>query len=398
MRGTALLALVLIASPGCGSAPSNPPESSPPPPSAPAAAAAEPSHDGPPPDEGAIIIKGGRSAPEATSGASRPEWRVFLAPDGTFSALFPRKPVEGRTTRQRPDGEAGALQAFRALDSGSELRGCTVNEGELPQPIKPDGVDAFLQAVAGETPGLLAGQIAESKRLEVDGYPALETRFEWPNGKGRERVVLVGAHFYEVTVYASSDDTDEKTGQHFLDSFKVLKRVATAVAPRAAAPAPRAAPGDWVELTAPDGSFRALFPTAPMERDAKGQAMADGTRLSIHRFTSLDRATHRVFFIGTFDASAAPAGAGPDAILDALVQSPASGRKGQAVDTRTVTVSETASGRLVRFELEDGKTVERDVVLRSGARGYEIVAITPKGANAKGDFEKFLGSFKILKP
>ena len=72
-----------------------------------------------------------------------------------------------------------------------------------------------------KTKGTLLGE----KRIEVEGYPALDTQESAGSERYDSRMIVVGKRFYIITAFArTKEDREEKTVQRVLNSFKILRK------------------------------------------------------------------------------------------------------------------------------------------------------------------------------
>jgi hypothetical protein len=150
-------------------------------------------------------------------------WQTYTSPDGSFSIQLPGKPTVEPTQVPVPGGRTTKIDFITASPTPRTAYSCVYFDQESIAGKSPDEVlvaarDGSLRKIQGTT--------LNEKRIEVEGYPALDTH---ASARGNElfdsRIIIAGKRVYMITAFASTkEDRQEKTEQRVMNSFKILRK------------------------------------------------------------------------------------------------------------------------------------------------------------------------------
>ncbi|HKB97519.1 MAG TPA: hypothetical protein VKD23_01905 [Terriglobales bacterium] len=150
-------------------------------------------------------------------------WRTYTAPDGSFSVQFPDKPSVVPT--QVPFGSGGTttIDFITANPTTHTAYSCFYFDqesivGKSPNEVLGAARDGSLRKVQGT--------LLTEKRIEVEGYPALDTQASARgNSLFDSRIIVAGKRIYMITAIATAkEDREAKTVKRVMDSFKILRK------------------------------------------------------------------------------------------------------------------------------------------------------------------------------
>jgi hypothetical protein len=152
-------------------------------------------------------------------GQSKGDWLKFVAPDGRFSVLFPRKP---RTNTQTQKSSNGKSTVFSATSSeGPFFCGIdqTIYEYDMDDEKRVESIRQHLMVQFAALP-------VSRSEIEMGGYKGIEIVAIDDDRSLRARILVSGRSSYLVvlSVPYNSDGNEEQIDK-FLNSFEILKPV-----------------------------------------------------------------------------------------------------------------------------------------------------------------------------
>jgi len=152
-------------------------------------------------------------------GQSKTDWLKFVAPDGSFSVLFPRKP---RTNTQTQKSSMGKSVVFSATSSEGAFF-CGVDHTNSEYDMDDDKrVESIRQHLMVQFAALPVSQ----SDIELSGYKGIEIVAIDDDRSLRARILVSGRSSYLLllSVPYNSDGNQEQIDK-FLNSFEILKPV-----------------------------------------------------------------------------------------------------------------------------------------------------------------------------
>lgn len=142
-----------------------------------------------------------------------PSWIEFSPKDGSFTARFPKQPVE-RASR------AGIVWQHSEKDRVYNVARAAVPGGDNPSPAE---VTAALDAVRDNIIKRVQARLLNEKTLQHRNSAAREFVFELPEGKGilRLRCFVARGNVWEIKVGGPKEYVTGTEADAFLDGLKV---------------------------------------------------------------------------------------------------------------------------------------------------------------------------------
>jgi len=155
--------------------------------------------------------------------ANQPDWLEFAVPEGGFTILMPGKPEKEIIPVTIP-GEETSMYFYSFTSPEGTAFIASYSDMNLDV-ASEDKVKMFLDGVReGQVKSNKANKLIAEKSITLAGYPGREFTIKTPAGITISRVYLVGNRVYQLFFVKPAGYQDgEKSGQRFLDSFKLTK-------------------------------------------------------------------------------------------------------------------------------------------------------------------------------
>jgi regulation of enolase protein 1 (concanavalin A-like superfamily) len=189
-------------------------------------------------------------------------WEAFTSPEGRFTVEMPGAPNRSWKRSMTDAGGSFELvfhscQAGGATYTAQKLTGDESIAAGARQAALEHERDAYLRDGGG--------QLADSRRIALDGNPGLEFTAKEPSSVGqgevevRTRLYLVGNSYYLLTVTSRPGLNVPPEADRFLNSLRpeaAPRRPATAAPTKPPTVASAKPPKDWGDAIDPDGDCR----------------------------------------------------------------------------------------------------------------------------------------------
>lgn len=151
------------------------------------------------------------------------DWLEFAAPEGGFTILMPGKP-EKETVPVTIPGEQTSMYFYSFTSPEGTVYIASYSDMKLDLQGE-DKVKMFLDGVReGQIKSNKANKLLGEKSITLGAYRGREFTIESPAGITTSRVYLVGNRVYQLFFVKPAGYQDgAKSGQRFLDSFKLTK-------------------------------------------------------------------------------------------------------------------------------------------------------------------------------
>jgi hypothetical protein len=151
-------------------------------------------------------------------------WVDYSAPDGTFTAKFPKEPTHSTPMVQGPDGPiptdlyAVSDPQFVAVAVTADLPGVPAGQ-PIPQQAVDQALEAACNAMVQQVPG---GQQVSRTTISHQGNAGRDVVIAAPNGSGgTARVFIANGKIYNLLFAAKAGKPDPATVSTFFDGFKL---------------------------------------------------------------------------------------------------------------------------------------------------------------------------------
>lgn len=150
-------------------------------------------------------------------------WQTYTAPNGIFSIELPGTLTAETTQAPIEGGGSMTINLISASPTTHTSYSCAYFDREG---IENKSLDEVLTSARDGSLRKIQGTIIKEKRIEVDGYPALEMQ---ANARGTSlfdsRIIVAGKRLYMIGAVATvQGDREPKTVQRVMDSFKILQK------------------------------------------------------------------------------------------------------------------------------------------------------------------------------
>jgi len=152
-----------------------------------------------------------------TNGQSESEWQKFVAPDGSFSVSFPRKPKTDTKTEKSSKGKS----EIYIVSSSDRMFSYGVEAITADYDLEHD---ARVDAIRDKLVHQLDANLVSQSETELGGYTGIDLVFINAERNYKAKILVSGRKAYIVAIGAP-DLVQNDTGQidKFLKSFEILK-------------------------------------------------------------------------------------------------------------------------------------------------------------------------------